>query len=439
MDRDRERQDQEARDRQRQDEAIRRDRDEAERRERQERLRREIQPPAPPHQNHAGSTPIHQPVASRVSTAIHAPGGLLANLNSGATATAPQSGAMGTPSGLGGIFGGSMQQTERQNGALQPVAVNGPHSQHQQVVQQFGGNQGMPPAAPNAAAALPQGQQPILNDALSYLDQVKVQFADQAHVYNQFLDIMKDFKSQAIDTPGVIERVSTLFAGHPNLIQGFNTFLPPGYRIECGTGDDPNAIRVTTPMGTTVQSMGSGLRPPSNPPNGITNGAASGGRQSSFYDQAGRNPSWQSQHATEPGYSPRGAAGSLSLYGQQGQSQAQLEAQMQREQQAAANAAAVAQAQHQQEQRGVSQLQNAVSVATNGTPSRQLVQGTPTPGQSIPMETSLSTPGPAGLQQNGAPEKTRGPVEFNHAISYVNKIKVSRCLIIAIMSKCLFE
>ena len=34
-------------------------------------------------------------------------------------------------------------------------------------------------------------------DALSYLDQVKVRFVHQPDVYNQFLDIMKDFKSQA--------------------------------------------------------------------------------------------------------------------------------------------------------------------------------------------------------------------------------------------------
>lgn len=37
----------------------------------------------------------------------------------------------------------------------------------------------------------------IHQDALSYLDQVKVRFVDQADVYNRFLDIMKDFKSQA--------------------------------------------------------------------------------------------------------------------------------------------------------------------------------------------------------------------------------------------------
>lgn len=33
-------------------------------------------------------------------------------------------------------------------------------------------------------------------DALTYLDQVKVKFVDQPDVYNKFLDIMKDFKSQ---------------------------------------------------------------------------------------------------------------------------------------------------------------------------------------------------------------------------------------------------
>ena len=44
-----------------------------------------------------------------------------------------------------------------------------------------------------------QGAHGHLNvkDALSYLDQVKFQFQDQPDVYNKFLDIMKDFKSQA--------------------------------------------------------------------------------------------------------------------------------------------------------------------------------------------------------------------------------------------------
>lgn len=35
-----------------------------------------------------------------------------------------------------------------------------------------------------------------VTDALSYLDAVKVQFQDKPDVYNHFLDIMKDFKSE---------------------------------------------------------------------------------------------------------------------------------------------------------------------------------------------------------------------------------------------------
>ena len=66
----------------------------------------------------------------------------------------------------------------------------------------------------------------------------------------------------SIDTPGVIERVSTLFQGNTFLIQGFNTFLPPGYRIEVSS--DPrhqNTIMVTTPAGTmTTSALGTNLR-----------------------------------------------------------------------------------------------------------------------------------------------------------------------------------
>ena len=71
-----------------------------------------------------------------------------------------------------------------------------------------------------------------VEDALAYLDKVKTQFINNPSVYNKFLEIMKNFKAQTIDTPGVIQRVSDLFQGHDNLILGFNTFLPPGFKIE---------------------------------------------------------------------------------------------------------------------------------------------------------------------------------------------------------------
>ncbi|XP_065883832.1 paired amphipathic helix protein Sin3a-like isoform X2 [Dysidea avara] len=82
-----------------------------------------------------------------------------------------------------------------------------------------------------------QFQRRRVEDALSYLDQVKLQVGNQPQVYNDFLDIMEEFKCQSLDTPGVISRVSNLFRGHPDLIVGFNTFLPPGFKIEVNEGD----------------------------------------------------------------------------------------------------------------------------------------------------------------------------------------------------------
>lgn len=79
-----------------------------------------------------------------------------------------------------------------------------------------------------------------VEDALLYLDQVKLEFGDRPHIYNEFLDIMKTFKTQQIDTPGVIRRVSNLFQGNKRLVLGFNTFLPEGYQIELpADGDGP--------------------------------------------------------------------------------------------------------------------------------------------------------------------------------------------------------
>lgn len=134
-------------------------------------------------------------------------------------------------------------------------------------------NRKMKPSSPDESEL--SADKPLnVNDALTYLDTVKRQFNDTPAIYNRFLDIMKDFKHQAcvsfhvsdsfislislyrIDTPGVITRVSQLFSGYPALMEGFNTFLPTGYRIECSMdANDVNVITVTTPSGIVMQSQ----------------------------------------------------------------------------------------------------------------------------------------------------------------------------------------
>ncbi|ETI24167.1 hypothetical protein G647_03536 [Cladophialophora carrionii CBS 160.54] len=368
--RERERSSLEMQQRQR-DEMIMRER-EAQERDRLDRLHQEQQ--QRPVQSHAGSIPIHQPVANKVQNSIHGPNGLLANGGAGAI---PQNGPGHSVNN--GLFGGAGQHDAQR----QPQYL---HQQAQPPAPQPGQTFMPGPSPMSAPAQMAHGQQPILNDALSYLDQVKVRFSDQPDVYNRFLDIMKDFKSQAIDTPGVIERVSNLFNGHPALIQGFNTFLPPGYRIECGTEENPDAIRVTTPSGTMTQSLQSRGRAQFEPA-----GQAPVGRSDTFESRHGwgqpLGASPGARSAELPGYKPVPAD-------------------------EPANAMS-------QEQRGVSTLQSAVTAVTNGT-TRPALATSPGPNQGAGFSQQ-------GAGFGGAPAagemKRGGPVEFNHAISYVNKIK----------------
>ena len=135
------------------------------------------------------------------------------------------------------------------------MCINNPHQQqtyhsktHQSpsLNQKQGGSMRIVPAPSQefTSSSQPQQQAPQqpqpsqgggrelkVEDALMYLDQVKLEFGDKPRIYNEFLEIMKNFKAQAIDTPGVIARVSNLFRGYNKLILGFNTFLPDGYKI----------------------------------------------------------------------------------------------------------------------------------------------------------------------------------------------------------------
>uniref|UniRef100_A0A8C7GX66 Paired amphipathic helix protein Sin3b n=1 Tax=Oncorhynchus kisutch TaxID=8019 RepID=A0A8C7GX66_ONCKI len=107
---------------------------------------------------------------------------------------------------------------------------------------------------------------PQVEDALSYLDQVKIRFGNDPGIYNKFLDIMKEFKSQSIDTPGVINRVSQLFHGHPDLVLGFNAFLPPGYRIEIPKN---GVVFLQSPFSTQSQPQSSSVSPPASEPSPV--------------------------------------------------------------------------------------------------------------------------------------------------------------------------
>eukprot|EP00957_Ditylum_brightwellii_P120881 9219190-Ditylum_brightwellii.AAC.1 len=96
-----------------------------------------------------------------------------------------------------------------------------------------------------------------------------MEFGDRPHIYNEFLDIMKKFKCQEIDTPGVIQRVSSLFHGNKKLVLGFNTFLPEGYKIELPIdGAGPAVYRAPGQAGVTAIHVHGPIPPAPAPPPG---------------------------------------------------------------------------------------------------------------------------------------------------------------------------
>ncbi|BGP38581.1 hypothetical protein JCM10450v2_002530 [Rhodotorula kratochvilovae] len=225
-----------------------------------------------------------------------------------------------------------------------------------------------------------------VRDALTYLDRVKMTFSDQTEVYDRFLTIMKDFKSQGIDTPGVIDRVSTLFRGHPALIQGFNTFLPPGYRIECTVAPNSAAgdasgttITVTTPMGMTTRTQ-------------LTN------------EQAEKHASASSAAAAATAPAPVPAAA---------QPQQDVKPQQEQLRQTPAPAGPAAAV---QQSPAVATTPGAASVL-----SSQMAPAASAPAAAAAAAAAAGATPDAQAQAQAA--AARPPMEFNHAINYVNKIK----------------
>ncbi|RHY29668.1 hypothetical protein DYB28_009793 [Aphanomyces astaci] len=72
---------------------------------------------------------------------------------------------------------------------------------------------------------VPKGMPPATS---SCIHQVKHQLTDQPELFKQFLSLMKAFQADMLNTRDVVRRIEVLFHGHPDLVTGFLTFLPPG-------------------------------------------------------------------------------------------------------------------------------------------------------------------------------------------------------------------
>lgn len=346
--------------------------------------------------------------------------------------------------GAAGASGGQTTVTNLSTNSSQMQSANAADNSVGSAAAQTGNASNMPPQ-PGQPGAPPRLK---VEDALSYLDQVKLQYSDQPQIYNNFLDIMKEFKSHCIDTPGVIQRVSTLFKGHTELIYGFNMFLPPGYKIEIRNDDDGVSVPVVSmPTGCglpgtnaqPIHTLGGGgtlVQPVSHSktqsssihstlqPQGAVNLMTSGGAS-------------LSQTTIHPLQPPSGASGApshahVSVSAASPASAAASTAHLQSVTVAPVSAAHIPQNYSRDRERAT--ITQAPPQAGNvAAGSGLVVAGPPTPNSLSELSPQAGGGGNLHHIQQAHQSLLMGdtagqqnqPVEFNHAITYVNKIKVS--------------
>ncbi|CAL5007411.1 unnamed protein product [Urochloa decumbens] len=86
------------------------------------------------------------------------------------------------------------------------------------------------PAAAPARRVRPLG--PGSAEADRYLNAMQREFADKPDKSDEFRAILLDYHHMSIDVAGVVERMQALLNGYPDLIRGFNAFLPRGYALK---------------------------------------------------------------------------------------------------------------------------------------------------------------------------------------------------------------
>ncbi|KAL5078447.1 hypothetical protein RYX36_017431 [Vicia faba] len=93
-----------------------------------------------------------------------------------------------------------------------------------------------------------------VEDALAFIKRVRDVFqVENKEKYDEFFEILKDFKSRRIDTSAVVERVKELFKGHTTLILGFYDFLPTEYRDDELRLEQKDALAFVKKVGDVFQ------------------------------------------------------------------------------------------------------------------------------------------------------------------------------------------
>ncbi|KAK8828976.1 hypothetical protein WA538_000978, partial [Blastocystis sp. DL] len=87
--------------------------------------------------------------------------------------------------------------------------------------------------------------EPRVEDALYFMDEIKRRFSTDNARYNNFLSMMMELKANGIGDGSILTRIQQIFEGHNDLLARFAQFLPPDTGMNL-TSQQP--IQATVPM-----------------------------------------------------------------------------------------------------------------------------------------------------------------------------------------------
>ncbi|KAK3187882.1 hypothetical protein Dsin_027443 [Dipteronia sinensis] len=79
----------------------------------------------------------------------------------------------------------------------------------------------------------------------AYMKTVQEKLGDKSDSYVKFTVFLRDFKARRVDLESLGIQIKNLFEGYPDLILGFNMFLPDGYKISLDDDKDADDDEMT--------------------------------------------------------------------------------------------------------------------------------------------------------------------------------------------------
>ncbi|EJD34279.1 hypothetical protein AURDEDRAFT_176672 [Auricularia subglabra TFB-10046 SS5] len=117
------------------------------------------------------------------------------------------------------------------------LEVNCESHETENVDQSSGATAGISPLGDPGHVTSLDHDRPSFEDALRYLVDAKRQLCCDPSIYEEFVQILREYKADVLDTGDVIERVWQIFDPYPDLKEGFRKFLPRGCPVDIAMHD----------------------------------------------------------------------------------------------------------------------------------------------------------------------------------------------------------